>query len=155
MEFSQSDIPSAQDLLRSGGLFVPFSEFPVQTIYETTGWFERKLQEGKPFVIRGLNQLDCWDTPTLNNGCLVASSSSGGMYLKVAGYISHTDLLTTVLGLLCLAIPVRNCQTGRDVRMRLRDLIPTDHTRAGHVRESYVKESRHYMSVTCFIDCPY
>ncbi|KAE8421824.1 hypothetical protein BDV36DRAFT_280400 [Aspergillus pseudocaelatus] len=116
MEFSQSNIPSAQDLLRSGELFVPFSEFPVQTIYETTGWFERKLQEGKPFVIRGLNQLDCWDAPTLNNGCLVTSSSSG-------------------------AIPVRNCQTGRDVRMRLRDLIPTDHTRAGHVRESlYAKD---------------
>ncbi|PIG81185.1 hypothetical protein AARAC_005273 [Aspergillus arachidicola] len=116
MEFSQSNIPSAQDLLRSGELFVPFSEFPVQTIYETPGWFEKKLQEGKPFVIRGLNQIDCWDASTLNNGCLVTSSSSG-------------------------AIPVRNCQTGRDVRMRLRDLIPTDHSRAGHVRESlYAKD---------------
>ncbi|KOC15270.1 hypothetical protein AFLA70_315g001291 [Aspergillus flavus AF70] len=116
MEFSQSNIPSAQDLLSSGELFVPFSEFPVQTIYETPGWFEKKLQEGKPFVIRGLNQIDCWDASTLNNGCLVTSSSSG-------------------------AIPVRNCQTGRDVRMRLRDLIPTDHSRAGHVRESlYAKD---------------
>ncbi|OGM41035.1 hypothetical protein ABOM_010289 [Aspergillus bombycis] len=113
MEFSQSNIPSAQDLLRSGGLFVPFSEFPVQAIYETPGWFEKKLQEGKPFVIRGLNQTDRWDASTLNNGCLVTSSSSG----------------------------VRNCQTGRDVRMRLRDLIPTDHSRAGHVRESlYAKD---------------
>ncbi|KNG87688.1 hypothetical protein ANOM_003907 [Aspergillus nomiae NRRL 13137] len=113
MEFSQSSIPSVQDLLRSGGLFVPFSEFPVQAIYETPGWFEKKLQEGKPFVIRGLNQTDRWDASTLNNGCLVTSSSSG----------------------------VRNCQTGRDVRMRLRDLIPTDHTRAGHARESlYAKD---------------
>ena len=84
MEFSQSSIPSVQDLLRSGGLFVPFSEFPVQAIYETPGWFEKKLQEGKPFVIRGLNQTDRWDASTLNNGCLVTSSSSGGMYLTVA-----------------------------------------------------------------------
>ncbi|KAE8373156.1 hypothetical protein BDV26DRAFT_272685 [Aspergillus bertholletiae] len=116
MEFSQSSIPSAQDLLRSGGLFVPFSEFPVQAIYESPVWLEEKLQEGKPFVIRGLNRVDRWDASTLNNGSLVTSSSSG-------------------------AIPIRNCQTGRDVRMRLRDLVPTDHTRASHIRESlYAKD---------------
>jgi hypothetical protein len=78
MEFSPSNIPSAQDLLRSGGPFVPFSEFPVQTIHETPGWFERKIQEGKPFVIRGLNQIGEWDASALSNECLVASSSSGG-----------------------------------------------------------------------------
>ncbi|KAF5858510.1 hypothetical protein ETB97_004306 [Aspergillus alliaceus] len=114
MELSQSNIPSAQDLLRSGGPFVPFSEFPVQTIYETPDWIEKKLRDGKPFVIRGLNLNAHWDASFLSNECLIASSSSG----------------------------VRNCQTGRDIRMRLRDLIsPTNHTRVGHVRESlYAKD---------------
>ncbi|KAE8348848.1 hypothetical protein BDV28DRAFT_75490 [Aspergillus coremiiformis] len=116
MEFSQSNIPSAQDLLRSEGPFVPFSEFPVQTIYETPGWFAKKLQEGKPFVIRGLNQIGHWDASALSNECLITSSSR--------------------------AIPVRNCQTGRDIRMRLRDLISsTDHVRVGHIRGSlYAKD---------------
>ncbi|KAI2819673.1 hypothetical protein CBS63078_5393 [Aspergillus niger] len=116
MDFLQQSPPSAQDLLRTGEPFVPFSEYSVQDIThlsedETTGWVETKLRDGKPFVIRGFSHLKEWDRSILNNERLGSLSSSA-------------------------AIPVRNCHTGRDAKMRLQDLLSqTECARAGNVRE--------------------
>ncbi|KAL2814234.1 hypothetical protein BDW59DRAFT_177975 [Aspergillus cavernicola] len=124
MEFLQEDIPSVQDLLHSGDPFVAFSEFSVQTLQaqpeeDISRWIENKLRDGRPFVIRGFSQTDEWRKAALNNDSLVSFSASG-------------------------AIPVRNCQTGRDVRMRLRDLLSqTDHARTGNVRESLYAKDLH------------
>ncbi|OJJ76065.1 hypothetical protein ASPBRDRAFT_38440 [Aspergillus brasiliensis CBS 101740] len=116
MDFLQQGPPSLQDLLRAGEPFVPFSEYSVQDIShlsedETTGWVETKLRDGKPFVIRGFTHLKEWDRSVLNNERLGSLSSSA-------------------------AIPVRNCHTGRDAKMRLQDLLSqTDYARTGNVRE--------------------
>ncbi|KAI9371894.1 hypothetical protein BJX61DRAFT_509790 [Aspergillus egyptiacus] len=122
MDFSQTDISSAQDLLHFGEPFVPFSEFSIQNFHAQTDegasrWIENKLRDGRPFVIRGFNRTDEWRKASLNNESLASFSAPG-------------------------AIPVRNCQTGRDVRMRLRDLLSQpDHGRAANIRESlYAKD---------------
>ncbi|GLA48598.1 hypothetical protein AnigIFM63604_004136 [Aspergillus niger] len=107
MDFLQQSPPSAQDLLRTGEPFVPFSEYSVQDIThlsedETTGWVETKLRDGKPFVIRGFSHLKEWDRSILNNERLGSLSSSAG----------------------------------RDAKMRLQDLLSqTECARAGNVRE--------------------
>ncbi|GLA97682.1 hypothetical protein AtubIFM57143_005611 [Aspergillus tubingensis] len=116
MEFLQQAPPSVQDLLRAGEPFIPFSEYSVQDINhlsedETTKWVETKLRDGKPFVIRGFSRLKEWDRSVLNNERLGSLSSSA-------------------------AIPVRNCHTGRDAKMRLQDLLSqTEYARTGNVRE--------------------
>ncbi|KAG2016979.1 hypothetical protein GB937_005883 [Aspergillus fischeri] len=123
MNSIQSEPPLVEDLLHSGKPFVPFSEFPVHDICdlshkEANDWLERKLQEEKPFIIHGFDKLDKWDKRILSSKSLVDLSSSG-------------------------SIPVRNCQTGRDVRMKLADLFQfqTDHTRSNNIRESlYAKD---------------
>ncbi|KAL4916303.1 hypothetical protein BDW62DRAFT_186493 [Aspergillus aurantiobrunneus] len=124
MEFLQTDIPSVQDLLHSGEPFVPFSEFSVQSLQsqpneDVSCWIENKIRDGRPFVIRGFAQTDEWRKASLNNESLVGFSAPG-------------------------AIPVRNCQTGRDVRMRLRDLLShTDQARTDSVRESLYAKDLH------------
>ncbi|KAF7121887.1 hypothetical protein CNMCM5793_009441 [Aspergillus hiratsukae] len=123
MSSSQSDTPSVEDLLRSGKPFVPFSEFSVHDICdlshkEANDWLGRRLQDEKPFIIHGFDKLDNWDKRILSSKSLVDLSPSG-------------------------SIPVRNCQTGRDVRMKLADLFQfqTDHTRGSNIRESlYAKD---------------
>ncbi|GIK01608.1 hypothetical protein Aspvir_005646 [Aspergillus viridinutans] len=123
MNSTPPDPPSVQDLLRSGKPFVPFSEFSVHGLCdlnhkEANDWLERRLQEEKPFIIHGFDKLDNWDKGILSSKSLVDLSSSG-------------------------SIPVRNCQTGRDVRMKLADLFQcqTDHTRSSSIRESlYAKD---------------
>ncbi|GIC87087.1 uncharacterized protein Aud_003468 [Aspergillus udagawae] len=123
MNFTQLEPPSVQDLLRSGKPFVPFSEFSVHDLCdlshkEANDWLERRLQEEKPFIIHDFDKLDNWDKGVLSSKSLVDLSSSG-------------------------SIPVRNCQTGRDVRMKLADLFQcqTDPTRSNNVRESlYAKD---------------
>ncbi|GAT23505.1 hypothetical protein RIB2604_01706440 [Aspergillus luchuensis] len=116
MDFLQQAPPSVQDLLRAGEPFIPFSEYSVQDIThlsedETTKWVETKLRDGKPFVIRGFSRLKEWDWSVLNNERLGSLSSSA-------------------------AIPVRNCHTGRDAKMRLQDLLSqTEYARTGNVRE--------------------
>ncbi|GIJ87792.1 hypothetical protein Asppvi_006705 [Aspergillus pseudoviridinutans] len=126
MNFTQPDPPSVQDLLRSGKPFVPFSEFSVHDLCdlshkEANDWLEHRLQEEKPFIIHGFDKLDNWDKGIFSSKSLVDLSSSGCAY---------PDSLP-------VAIPVRNCQTGRDVRMKLADLFQclTDHTRSSHIRE--------------------
>ncbi|KAL4785667.1 hypothetical protein BJX76DRAFT_346855 [Aspergillus varians] len=124
MEFMQTDIPTVQDLLRSGDPFVPFSEFSVQTLQaqpdeDASRWIESQLRDGRPFVIRGFAQTAEWQRAALNNESLVSFSASG-------------------------VIPVRNCQTGRDVKMRLRDLLShTIHANAGSIRESLYAKDLH------------
>ncbi|GAQ04296.1 hypothetical protein ALT_1617 [Aspergillus lentulus] len=132
MNYTQSDPPFVEDLLRSGKPFVPFSEFSFHDICdlshkEANDWLERRLQEEKPFIIHGFDKLDNWDRRILSSKSLVDLSSSGFAYLES----------------LLVAIPVRNCQTGRDVRMKLADLcqFQTDHTRSNNIRESlYAKD---------------
>ncbi|PYH45464.1 uncharacterized protein BP01DRAFT_340064 [Aspergillus saccharolyticus JOP 1030-1] len=94
---------SAHSLLSSGEPFVPFSEYTVHDLDnlsddQTLEWIDRKLQEGKPFVIRGFDTDSRWNTSILNNATLGALSASK-------------------------AIPVRNCSTGRDVKLRLQDIL--------------------------------
>ncbi|KAF4215820.1 hypothetical protein CNMCM8980_004149 [Aspergillus fumigatiaffinis] len=123
MNYAPSEPPFVEDLLRSGKPFVPFSEFSVHDICdlshkEANDWLERRLQEEKPFIIHGFDKLNNWDKRILSSKSLVDLSSSG-------------------------SIPVRNCQTGRDVRMKLADLFQfqTDHTRSNNIRESlYAKD---------------
>ncbi|KAI9928999.1 hypothetical protein MW887_001392 [Aspergillus wentii] len=120
MDFSQSDLPNVEDLLRSGRPFVPFSEFSIRDLPYCDSpelWVEDKLQQGQPFILRGFQGLDSLKD-VLNNRSLVSLSPSG-------------------------AIPVRNCQTGRDVRMRLRELlVQTDNNGSdGKIREQlYAKD---------------
>ncbi|KAL4926238.1 uncharacterized protein BDV17DRAFT_283379 [Aspergillus undulatus] len=123
MDYSQTDIPSVQDLLQSGEPFVPFSEVSAQFIQaqsneDVSRWIESKLHDGRPFVIRGLAEQDQWQKAVLNSGNLINLSDSE-------------------------AIPVRNCQTGRDVKMRLRDLRPSDNARTDNVRESLYAKDLH------------
>ncbi|PYI33032.1 hypothetical protein BP00DRAFT_424409 [Aspergillus indologenus CBS 114.80] len=98
-----TEITSAQALLRAGEPFVPFSEYTVRDIESLSDdqayeWLNRKLHEGKPFVIRGFNTTSKWDNSILNNGTLGALSASR-------------------------AIPVRNCSTGRDIKLRLQEIL--------------------------------
>lgn len=84
MEFTHAEIPSAQDLLQSGGPFVPFSEFSIETSQEllsehASSWVQSRLKEGKPFVLRGFNRLESWNGSIFNNDSLAALSSSEGM----------------------------------------------------------------------------
>ncbi|KAL4866164.1 hypothetical protein BDV12DRAFT_173376 [Aspergillus spectabilis] len=124
MNLLQTDPSSAQELLRSGEPFVPFSEFSVQTLQAQSNedaslWVENILRDGRPFVIRGFTETDEWRKAALNNESLAGFSASG-------------------------AIPVRNCQTGRDVRMRLRDLLSqTNDTRTGKFREFLYAKDLH------------
>ncbi|KAL5045631.1 hypothetical protein BDW71DRAFT_183586 [Aspergillus fruticulosus] len=123
MEFVQTDTLSVQDLLRSGKPFVPFSEFSIQALLakpdeDAYRWIADKLRDGRPFVIRGFAQTDAWRTASLSNESLVKLSASG-------------------------AIPVRNCQTGRDVGMRLRDLSHSSHASAAGVQESLYAKDLH------------
>ncbi|KAL5001118.1 hypothetical protein BDV10DRAFT_19525 [Aspergillus recurvatus] len=124
MDFVQTDTLSVRDLLRSGKPFVPFSEFSIQALLvepdeHASRWVEDKLRDGRPFVIRGFAQTDAWRTAPLNNESLVKLSASG-------------------------AIPVRNCHTGRDVRMRLRDLFShSNHASAAGVQESLYAKDLH------------
>ncbi|KAE8146561.1 hypothetical protein BDV25DRAFT_162242 [Aspergillus avenaceus] len=117
MQVSKLSTPSAQDLLHFGEPFAPFSEFPVQAIHNDPSWFEAKLREGKPFVIRGLNRTAQWDELILSNECLTTSSPG--------------------------VLPVRNCQTGRDVKMRLHDLLSPTDARVGHVRDFLYAKDLH------------
>jgi hypothetical protein len=142
MNFTQLEPPSVQDLLRSGKPFVPFSEFSVHDLCdlshkEANDWLERRLQEEKPFIIHGFDKLDNWDKGILSSKSLVDLSSSG-CTSKIEYH--YFDILDAYLDSLLVAIPVRNCQTGRDVRMKLADLFQcqTDPTRSDNVRESYV-----------------
>lgn len=139
MDFSQTDTPSVQDLLQSGEPFVPFSEFSAQALQaqpdeDTSRWIENKIHDGRPFVIRGFAETIGWQGAGLNNGSLVRLSSSGGMsashnYLALEIVVANSISSSPV-------IPVRNCQTGRDIKMRLRDLLSySDDARAGNVRE--------------------
>ncbi|KAL6235548.1 hypothetical protein BDW75DRAFT_230171 [Aspergillus navahoensis] len=103
MDFVQTDTLSVRDLLRSGKPFVPISEVSIQALLaepdeDASRWVENKLRDGRPFVIRGFAQTDAWQTALLSNKSLVKLSASG-------------------------AISVRICQTGRDMRMRLRDVL--------------------------------
>lgn len=139
MNFLQTDIPSVQDLLHSGEPFVPFSEFSAQTLQaqpdeDTSRWIENKIRDGKPFVIRGFTQTIRWQRASLNNQSLVRLSSSGGM----SASHNHLALEIAVANSIFFSpvIPVRNCQTGRDIKMRLRDLLSySDDARTGSVRE--------------------
>ncbi|KAL3479273.1 hypothetical protein BJX99DRAFT_222809 [Aspergillus californicus] len=123
MEYLPTDIYSAQDIVKSGQPFVPFSEIWVQDLptqpEDVSRWIENKLREGRPFVIRGFHLTPEWRSAGLNNESLVGFSDSG-------------------------AIPVRNCQTGRDVRMRLRDLLnQADLARTRNVREALYAKDLH------------
>ncbi|KAL4906262.1 hypothetical protein BDW74DRAFT_167386 [Aspergillus multicolor] len=123
MESPQTDPPSVQDL-HSGAPFVPFSEFSVQALQaqsneDASRWIENKLRDGRPFVVRGFAQTDAWRTANLSNESLVNLSASA-------------------------AIPVRNCQTGRYVKLRLRDLLfHSDQASAGDTRESLYAKDLH------------
>ncbi|KAL5334307.1 hypothetical protein BJX70DRAFT_21486 [Aspergillus crustosus] len=124
MESLQTHALSAEELLRSGEPFVPFSEFSVQTLQaqsdeETSVWIENHLFDGKPFVVRGFAQTVEWHKAALNNESLADLSAPG-------------------------TIPVRNCQTGRDVRMRLRDLLSQrDEMRTDKLREFLYAKDLH------------
>ncbi|KAL4882908.1 hypothetical protein BJY04DRAFT_226923 [Aspergillus karnatakaensis] len=103
MDLIYSEGLSAQQLLESGKPFVPFSKVSVQTLQgksdkDVSAWLEDELRWGRPFVIRGFAETDEWRKAGLNSESLADLSASE-------------------------AIPVRNCQTGRDVKMRLRDLL--------------------------------
>ncbi|KAL5357685.1 hypothetical protein BJX96DRAFT_163243 [Aspergillus floccosus] len=121
MDEHSHGVPTVQDLLNHGPPFVPFSEFSVQDVHDSlkdpaSSWIDSKLREGKPFVIRGFNLIDKWDKDILNNKQLAASFSA--------------------------SLPVRNCQTGRDIKMKLRDLQSlTDNPRSSSTWEDlYAKD---------------
>lgn len=139
MDFLQTDIPSVQDLLQSGEPFVPFSEFSAQTLHaqpdeESSRWIEDKICDGKPFVIRGFAQTIGWQRAGLNNESLVRLSSSGGMNASLNYLVPEIAVANSIF--FSSVIPVRNCQTGRDIKMRLRDLLLySGDARTGSVRE--------------------
>ncbi|KAK1139849.1 hypothetical protein N8T08_011094 [Aspergillus melleus] len=125
MDFSDAKVPSFHSLLQSGDPFVPFSEFSIETSRDLLSgdgisWVQDRLKEGRPFVIRGFNRLESWNASIFNKDSLAALSSSE-------------------------AIPIRNCQSGRDVRMRLRDLLSS----AGYDRTNIVKELLYAKDLQC------
>ncbi|KAH8426907.1 uncharacterized protein LDX57_004633 [Aspergillus melleus] len=125
MDFSDAKVPSFHSLLQSGDPWVPFSEFSIETSRDLlsgdgNSWVQGRLKEGRPFVLRGFNRLESWDASVFNKDSLAALSSSE-------------------------AIPIRNCQSGRDVRMRLRDLLST----AGYDRTNIVKELLYAKDLQC------
>ncbi|PLB52824.1 hypothetical protein P170DRAFT_507563 [Aspergillus steynii IBT 23096] len=120
MELSHAETPSVQGLLQSGDPFVPFSEFSIETSRDLLGgdasdWVQSRLKEGKPFVIRGFSRLESWNRSVFNNESLAALSSSE-------------------------AIPIRNCESTRDVRMRLRDLLSPTGYRTNIKESLYAKD---------------
>ncbi|KAL2854826.1 hypothetical protein BJY01DRAFT_231789 [Aspergillus pseudoustus] len=122
MELMQGNITSAQDLLDLGTPFISFSEFSAQTLKAQPNEglsreIETKIIKGRPFTIRGFHQSAEWQKVPLNRESLVTLSPSG-------------------------VIPVTNCETGRNLKMRLRDLSSqANHARTGSLRESlYAKD---------------
>ncbi|KAL4897146.1 hypothetical protein BDV59DRAFT_198568 [Aspergillus ambiguus] len=80
MDPLDSDTITAADLLKHGKPFVPFSEFSVQDIHHllkdpSYEWIDTKLREGKPFVIRGFNNMEQWDQDVLSHKRLASSSA--------------------------------------------------------------------------------
>ena len=65
--------PSASALLESES-FKPFPEFAWDAALSIEGhprdWFERRLEEGKPFVVRGFQQSPYWAEAALNTNSL-------------------------------------------------------------------------------------
>ncbi|KAI9041293.1 uncharacterized protein KD926_007247 [Aspergillus affinis] len=125
MDFSDANVPSFHSLLQSGDPFVPFSEFSIETSRDLlsrdgSNWVQDRLKEGRPFVLRGFNRLESWNASIFNKDSLAVLSSSE-------------------------AIPIRNCQSGRDVRMRLRDLLST----AGYDRTNIIKELLYAKDLQC------
>ncbi|KAL2813161.1 hypothetical protein BJX63DRAFT_232644 [Aspergillus granulosus] len=124
MEPLPEDVTSAQNLLDLGAPFTSFSEISLQTLQahldeESSREIEKKIINGKPFVIRGLNRLAEWQMAPLSKESLIRLSPSG-------------------------VIPVTNCETGRNIRMRLRDLFAqADHARTGDVRKSLYAKDLH------------
>lgn len=137
-----TEITSAQALLRAGESFVPFSEYTVQDIESLSDdqaheWLNRKLQEGKPFVLRGFNTTSRWDNSILNNGTLAALSASRGMWRSSNYFLGKFCSLQDGLG--TQAIPVRNCSTGRDIKLRLQEILyQADHPPPSIGRDLYV-----------------
>ncbi|KAL3464401.1 hypothetical protein BJX64DRAFT_254903 [Aspergillus heterothallicus] len=121
MELLQEGVKSAQDLLDLGVPFTAFSEIPLHTLSEDdlASEIEERIINGNPFIIRGFSQLTEWQMTPLNRESLASLSPSG-------------------------AIPVTNCETGRNIKMRLRDLLAqADHARTGSVREALYAKDLH------------
>lgn len=63
--------------------FFSFSEFTIDNIRDAfrkndCSWMEKRMQEGKPFVIRGFNSANTWNRRVLSNASLLDLSSSEG-----------------------------------------------------------------------------
>ncbi|PKX92201.1 uncharacterized protein P174DRAFT_374014, partial [Aspergillus novofumigatus IBT 16806] len=101
--------PFVEDLLRSGKPFVPFSEFSVLDICDLSH------KEANDWLERRLQE----EKPFIIHGF----DKLDNWDKRILSSKSLVDL---------------NCQTGRDVRMKLADLFQfqTDHTRSNNIRES-------------------
>ncbi|KAI1939852.1 hypothetical protein LOZ12_000981 [Ophidiomyces ophidiicola] len=112
---SSSNTPSVLASIRAADLLAlgrPFAEFPQYSIldlqrspgiredasHDTSNfaqWLSRRLQEGRPFVIRDFDRLPEWDR----------------RILSIEGLIEHSTKKN---------IPIRNCSTGRDLSFTLK-----------------------------------
>jgi hypothetical protein len=76
------NLPRVSDLLAKKP-FERFREFNLGNAQELPrAWFESKLQEGKPFIIRGLKNPPRWDEKLLSTETLADLSAKEGKFLS-------------------------------------------------------------------------
>lgn len=99
----------------------PFCIFPVHLIQDlpsdVLSWVETKLDEGRPFVIRGFDKLGEWDSSIFNKRTLFALLS-----LKCKSQSLRWRHVLTCL----IAFGARNCKTGRNVLVSTQDIVSRD-----------------------------
>lgn len=141
MNASEQETATASTLLQSGFPFCPFPQYQLEDL-PTEGvleWVEEKLDAGQPFVVRGFDRLDTWDAALLTRESLFNLLSLDCM---------HLDLVIDEPELTChLAILVRNCQTGRDIRVSARELLRSE--RSGRKEKRRIRESLVSLACKC------
>ena len=80
---SDLGLPRASDLLGTEP-FRPFLEFEradtLAVDNQPNAWFESRLQEGKPFIIRGFKGSSQWNEELLNTRALAGLVSEEGIH---------------------------------------------------------------------------
>lgn len=71
MDVSRQTELAAHELLKSGYPFCPFPKYSLTDLPpDVLEWVETRLDDGRPFVLRGFDKLDTWDHEVLNKNSL-------------------------------------------------------------------------------------
>lgn len=71
MDVSRQPELAAHELLKSGYPFCPFAEYSLTDLPpDVLEWVGTRLDDGRPFVLRGFDKLDTWNHEVLNKNSL-------------------------------------------------------------------------------------